>query len=129
MKKYKVKNLIGAKLDAAVAKAEGKKYGFGSMRGAPGEIMCFIEAPVQRYSQTPYWFAPSTLWSHGGPIIERERVVLVYADHWRDFKGWMAFDYTCFEHVFTPTKGEDETPLIAAMRAFVAIKLGDEVEL
>lgn len=64
---------------------------------------------------TTSWF--STDWVQGGPIIEREGIaVYLYGD-----SEWNA-------HV-----GEREsvgpTPLIAAMRCFVASKLGDEIEI
>lgn len=54
----------------------------------------------------------STDWAQGGPIIERERI------SWADFgKFFKAGDY----------KGP--TPLIAAMRCYVASKIGDDVEI
>ena len=58
-----------------------------------------------------YW-QPSELWEQAGPIIERERIS--WADYGKFFK---AGDY------------RGPTPLIAAMRCFVASKLGDEVEI
>jgi hypothetical protein len=63
-------------------------------------------------------FAPATQWEHGGPIIERERIRL-------DPRGlWCAAHDT---HEWTESTGP--TPLIAAMRCYVASKLGDEVEI
>ena len=60
----------------------------------------------------------STDWSRGGPIIERERIRL-------DPRGlWCAAHDT---HEWTESTGP--TPLIAAMRCYVASKLGDEVEV
>ncbi len=62
----------------------------------------------------------STDWAWGGPIIERERIELanVSAD-WRAMVdndgGWVR----CY----------GPTPLIAAMRCFVASRLGDEIEI
>lgn len=63
-------------------------------------------------------YAPSTDWAQGGPIIERERIELV-----PNGKGWDALQQA--QHI--PIEGP--TPLIAAMRCYVAKKLGDEVEL
>ena len=58
-------------------------------------------------------YVPSTDWAQGGPIIEREGIAV--------FGDWQA------------TLGEETyngpTPLIAAMRCYVASKLGDEVEI
>jgi hypothetical protein len=62
--------------------------------------------------------SPSTNWAHGGPIIERERIDVLYEHDLR----WIA----------VPQKGIESygpTPLIAAMRCYVASKLGDEVEI
>jgi hypothetical protein len=63
-----------------------------------------------------YW-KPSTDWVQGGAIIERERVELEH-----DGYAWWA-----------RIKADDDytgpTPLIAAMRCYVASKLGDEVDI
>ena len=78
------------------------------------------------------FFCPSTDWAQGGPIIEREGITVSRTDQ-KSYKGqqpWVAYR---IEHLF-----EDEyeheyqhgpTPLIAAMRCYVASKLGDEVEI
>ena len=50
----------------------------------------------------------STNWGHGGPIIEREGIEICPIGN-GEFYG--------------------DTPLIAAMRCYVASKLGDEVEI
>jgi hypothetical protein len=70
------------------------------------------------YFQVIDAFMPSTDWAHGGPIIEREKIdVLHYADG-----GWLAVGIWLCE-------AEGQTPLIAAMRCYVASKFGDEVEI
>ena len=63
-------------------------------------------------------------WEHGGPIIEREVITLIHP-RW---DGWTAHKYD--------DRIEDEsytldgpTPLIAAMRCYVASKLGDNIDL
>jgi hypothetical protein len=70
--------------------------------------------------------SPSTDWSQGGPIIEQEMRNHGF-DVWRtDDMKECAASYTRGvpnEYVFGPT------PLIAAMRCYVASKLGDEVEI
>jgi hypothetical protein len=65
---------------------------------------------------------PSTRWEDGGPIIEREEISVGPID----VSGpWLAM----------PVRGKNKdaifgpTPLIAAMRCYVASKLGDEVEV
>ena len=61
----------------------------------------------------------STDWSQGGPIIEREKIGV-----WWD-GVWHAKYDGC-----RPDQVQDAyTPLIAAMRCYVASKLGDELEI
>lgn len=64
-------------------------------------------------------FAPATDWAHAGPIIEREMIELV--PHTDALWDAMYRD----QHI--PNDGP--TPLIAAMRCYVARKLGDEVDV
>jgi hypothetical protein len=64
-------------------------------------------------------YTPSTDWAQGGAIIEREGICLVLNQH----RTWDAHkDNVNFFETGT-------TPLIAAMRCYVASKLGDEIEL
>lgn len=70
-------------------------------------------------------YSPSTDWEQGGPIIEREQITLEPVSHDEHGDGWLATRIegpaVCME--FGPTI------LIAAMRCFVASKLGDEVDV
>lgn len=67
------------------------------------------------------WFKPATNWDQGGPIIEREKIGSLH-----EARGvWSA-----------STKWDDPTKvfygmtkLIAAMRCFIASRLGDEVKV
>ena len=65
----------------------------------------------------PAWTKYSTDWAQGGPIIEREKIALYLngEDGWTGEDGWKT--------------STGPTPLIAAMRCYVAIKFGDEVEI
>lgn len=63
----------------------------------------------------PEW---STDWAQGGPIIEREGINVN-----KSFDGWWA-SYKPSVHEYGGT-----TSLIAAMRCYVASKLGDEVDV
>tara|TARA_R110000868_G_C10764440_1_gene754198 strand:+ start:375 stop:701 length:327 start_codon:yes stop_codon:yes gene_type:complete len=60
----------------------------------------------------------STNWNQGGPILEREKIQLGFGTMWSAFTidQW-------------PTLTLGETPLIAAMRCFIASRLGDEVDV
>ena len=101
----KTSELTGAALDWAVAKCEvGAEF--------IGEI------------DDPHFY--STDWAHGGPIIERESIAILGDGdlYWEAECVWAwarGFDDGFFQ------KGP--TPLIAAMRCYVTLKLGDEVEV
>ena len=66
------------------------------------------------------WLAPVNYcgkWEHGGPIIEREGITLTHqSDQWSAQTDDDLFAY-------------GPTPLIAAMRCYVASKLGDVVNV
>lgn len=83
-------------------------------------------------------FNPSSNWKDGGPIIEKSgiNVLLRYGSSCRHNELW---DATIKPEFFTSGRAGSgvqkeviqtaHTPLIAAMRALVQSKLGDEVEL
>lgn len=99
-----VSELTGLELDRWVANAKGEAFG-----------ACY-----------------STDWSHGGPIIEREQIATWPAGNegWRalhpkNLDGAYLYGGVIDAGSFDGTGGP--TPLIAAMRAYVASKFGDEV--
>ena len=117
----KTANLTGAALDWAVAKCEGVLKGY-----------CYGES--EWIEDCPLGYYPSTNWSQGGPIIESEIDVLrkrskaeeeslAYPNPNFRFKAEIFADHKGYFCGFGPT------PLIAAMRCYVASKLGDEVEI
>ena len=70
-------------------------------------------------------FKPSTNWAHGGPIIQREGITLKCKGGIPD--TWIALP---FDAEFSEEEYQlGETPLIAAMRCFVASVAGDEIKL
>src|SRR3990172_8068453 len=91
--KIKTAGLIGPALDWAVAKADGNAHKF-----------------------IDEGFAPSTDWSQGGPIIERERISIAITGG----GDWRA-------HGCDVGTAYGPTPLVAAMRCLVASKLGAEI--
>jgi hypothetical protein len=110
--KIKTNELTGAALDWAVAKCEGHNV---FIKHAPVQVMY---TPERKRSW--YIYTPSTNWAQGGPIIEREKITVrfwegedyVHAYKW-NHEGWL----------------EGPTPLTAAMRCYVASKLGDDIDL
>ena len=101
----KTNELTGAALDWAVARCEC------------GEAWCSEDVDPHFYS---------TDWAQGGPIIEREWLQLTpWPNESDEDVRWhcVQHDAPTQCHAFGPT------PLIAAMRCYVASKLGDEVEI
>ena len=97
----KTSELTDIALDWAVAKANGE----------------YKPVAVPRYS---------TDWAQGGPIIEREKIDLyqstgrICAAMWENIPGG--------GRLIAEAK-DCPTPLIAAMRCYVASKLGNDIEL
>lgn len=91
-------------LDRAVALASG---------WAKSQLRHLMKHPVKFSSD----------WAYGGPIIEREGIS-IYPDESEDLPDikWSADSQNTF-------RWGGPTPLIAAMRCYVASKLGDEVDV
>jgi Protein of unknown function (DUF2591) len=89
----KTNELIGRNLDWAVSKA---------LKGM----------------STKYPFPYSTDWMQGGPIIEHEKIDVVFSTE----RGWGAA-------IQMAHMSEGPTSLVAAMRCYVESKLGSEVEI
>ena len=113
--KLKTTELQGAALDWAVANCEGELSQHG------GQVH-LVESKVRFYEDTlDIQYTPSTNWAQGGPIIERQRISTQTTEDY-----WDA-DLTTESGAFIQSIGD--TPLVAAMRAYVASQLGGEVEL
>lgn len=100
--KIKTSELTGAALDWAVAKCENEPEYLLNKPWRASELL-------SQYS---------TDWAQGGPIIEREKISVIegFNDEWQAGKRPHKFSY-------------GPTPLIAAMRCYVASKLGAEVDV
>lgn len=122
----KTAELTGAALDWAVAKCEGAT----NLRHDTIAIWWFTlngeDRALSRGWLTKQNFAPSTDWSQGGPIIEREKIKLEYRD--AAWSALMVYEDDDTEDVFA-SKEFGPAPLIAAMRCYVASKLGDDIDL
>jgi hypothetical protein len=133
--KHKVGELDGALLDMAVAMALGAKGLEIRSDVGDGEEWCYSAEPPPEenwgYGEWSHYFAPSTAWEMGGPIIERERIavlcqsVLTRDAEPRHWLAKLAEDWWKDETAMS----NGPTPLIAAMRAYVASKFGAEVDL
>ena len=113
----KVADAIGAQLDWMVAKADDNLHPKGAVRLLDGKVFT-IEAGDYERSDRWQLYDPSTDAAQGHPIIESEEIMLLPP---HDDDGWTA---RCGGDSYP-----GPTPLIAAMRAFVASKLGEEVDV
>ena len=130
MTKVKTSKLTGIALDWAVAKAEGMD----------------IDGPTV-ITREFYWdddglqwvveWEPTTNWAQGGALIEREDINVnryTYSEVTESGQeiyrkdGWTAFT-TVSAYWMTPKRAYGPTPLIAAMRCYVMIHFGDEIEI
>jgi hypothetical protein len=117
----KTSELTGAALDWAVARLESEASPTG-MDSA--DILLYRSTATNAWMYKRWAIHYSTDWAQGGPIIEREiDSLLRYRVNLRAVE-WEA-----------TAQGNDQctatgpTPLIAAMRCYVASKLGDEVDV
>lgn len=141
----KTQDLTGAALDWAVAKCEGiDSRNNWQIFFIPYEaeiddtwaFICHADNPahgikqckdaypgcnVVDYEKVPS-YSPSTNWAQGGPLIEKYEIDLKSVSE----GVWQAsniFDDMEWHHFL------GYSPLVAAMRCFVASKLGDEVDV
>jgi len=105
----KTAELSGAALDWAVAKCEGKSH--------------IVNAPHK------YFYSPSTDWKIGGEIMEREGIDCVFHPGISDMPGGAKNNKWTATHVDYYDEYESSSLLEAVMRRYVAMKLGDEVEI
>jgi hypothetical protein len=118
----KVSELSGFALDWAVAKCEGCRVEFNHQYTEETKFDGWWQLgpnhwqPLNKYS---------TGWAQGGPIIEREGIHVLCNDGKNEWTassprpnliGWRFIQY-------------GPTPLIAAMRCYVASRLGEEIDV
>jgi hypothetical protein len=124
LNKIRTSELTGVALDWAIAKCEGLRLHKDALLGGVMKDGWWASG---YYTDPNQWIRLgrlrySTSWAQGGPIIEREKIQInpsISSDAWG---------------AANPSKDQcvwvwAETPLIAAMRCFVASRLGEEVEV
>lgn len=109
--KIKTNELSGRALDWAVAKCENRDL-------------------LNIYGGTQMAFCPhySADWFDGGQIIERERICIYFTDD-GEYSAAAIWKAAFGGGQLIAKSNKCQTPLIAAMRCYVASKLGDEVEV
>lgn len=137
--KIKTSELTDAALDWAVCMAQGIK---------PEDIYIqkwgSLKASLFRRNRDEdgkldgsYTTGPDLLFSHkwesGGPIIEREKIILLPPERENTVDSFMGTSWTAgWEYNYDwcmAGECKGSTPLIAAMRCYVASKMGEEVEI
>jgi hypothetical protein len=120
---FRIPELFGETLDRAVAKALGyTDYPDDSLEHGTIWHTEPDKTPFGRFIEKRH-FNPSSNWAVGGPIIEREGINL------RTLVGWtgsMAYQAEINDNgnIFY-----GHTPLVAAMRCFVASRLGSDISI
>ena len=121
--KIKTSEATNTQIDWLVAKCEGKE----STLSVDGNGELFNLEAVDGEGM---WMRYSTNWTQGGPIIDREGISIA-SDTSGVFEGfvWFASVDDILVDADEAVGVRGPTPLIAAMRCYVASKLGDEVEI
>lgn len=107
----KTHELTNVQLDWAVAQCEAVKIVHSRENG-----WWETSDPCYAEPNDPHVWSPSTNWSQGGPLIEREKIEVF---HERNEWGALIngnFEFNCCV-----------TPLFAAMSCYVASKLGYDI--
>lgn len=130
--KIKTSELSGDALDWAVAKADERRVEYDYQYTDDKKLDGWWQLgpnhwqPLNKYS---------TDWSKGGPIIRRERISIMAPVVRRIGKEKQALPVDYWRAMIRAdenepaTHGKGATELIAAMRCYVASKLGDTVDI
>jgi hypothetical protein len=143
MTTYKTAELSGMRLNIAVAIADGRHAPITdeTIRAAGCDDLLHYwlgrESELRHPAPPGQFYDPSGTWRDGGGrIIQRERIAIAFLDGtwcaWHPNDAGKTGYYG--SHTLDVAGGWEAgatgpTPLVAAMRAYVAVKLGDTVEL
>ena len=114
--KIKTSELTGTALDWVVGKLELVDFYFNEFDG------------ICRYTLTDNLYNPTEEWAIGGPIIEQQEIGIRTNAPCSAGHEWEASPSITAKGA-GGRWGYGPTPLIAAMRCYVASNLGDEVEV
>jgi len=116
--KLKTQDLTGEALDWAVARCDNEDW---------SDEACIVNVTMfDKYTGTICNYSAD--WAQGGPIIEREEIGIVRNAPCSKGREWEARPSITAKGAGGKW-GYGPTPLVAAMRAYVASNLGDEVEI
>lgn len=138
MSQHATSDLDGTLLNQAVAIAAGMQWKIVTTPGGAQFIQTFRESNVG----TPYWsiFSPRTCWDEAGPLLTAEEISLSSRTspvhrHGGPNAGngvsgcWSATTWHRGVNGSRSVEFHETSPLIAAMRCYVASRIGDTVEL
>lgn len=130
--KIKVSELNPPLLDAMVLIADGEKLVSSKKKYEVTDNTWLLYSDSIGRKSGFEEFSPSSYWDQGGPIIGREKISIWETCTERNHPAWSAI--TRIRTWMDPDDNIREesfgdTPLIAAMRCYVALKLGDTVEI
>ena len=122
--------LEGLPLDWAVAKCERLKVARKKRKLFITGHMYLVDIPLHLLygaEKTRGWYTPSTTWALGGRIIE-QRGIDLHNSHYlgADINRTWSAERVIDNRIFTE---RGRSPLLAAMRCYVASELGDEIGL
>ena len=125
--KVKTADLLDAPLDWAVAQCKGFKKirampAWSNKHGAHGgpQVM------VSNEEDSSFDYRPSTNWSQGGPIVDREGIYFGPLPD-KGIRAYRFIDGECCN--IMDCWGASITRCVVAMRCFVASRFGDEVDI
>lgn len=121
--KTTVADLIGKPLNYAVAVANDMEV---TVEAVDEDADVYVPDVIAGTKGEATWlFEPSTDWAQAGPIIEREGITVDYISASHRWDAWTPAP----EQTKGAAFGTGTTPLIAAMRCYIASKLGDVVDI
>ena len=139
--KHDTSSLSGQDLNQAVAIAAGMKWRFMDASAATAPGVLWLQT-WHSYPPEGYWglFNPARNWDEAGPLIEAENIMLSPPTSPVHRNGgpnagngisgiWGATTWHRGANGRRAIEHHETSPLIAAMRCYVASKLGDTVEL
>jgi len=126
MVKLEVSTLEGAALDWVVGSIEGETDNRLTVFRREDHVGKPVERETEAGSYQYEWWSPSRIWAQGGVILEREGLQMTTSrGSWVSSSPQSVERDGCRSYYFA----EGPTPLVAAMRCFVAFKLGYTVEV
>lgn len=127
--KTKVNKLNGAALDWAVAQVEDIPVVAWKTPDRDAYFVVHQDAfvnkdPLTFYGDPDDTYYPSVNWASGGEIIEREGISVIKNSSVKE-----SWDAQVYNELGSLSSESGSTALVAAMRCYVASKLGDEIDV